>query len=49
MSTTADDKLLMVVFEGVEELESALIVWTGYEIVSVCSFLAHSRTWESDE
>ena len=49
MSKTADARLLMVAFEGVEALESALIVWTGYEFFSVCSFLAHSRTWESDE
>ena len=49
MSTTADAELIMVFFDRVETLDSAIIFWAGDEIVYVCSFLAHSRTWGSDE
>ena len=49
MSMTADAKFLMVSFEGEETLESALSVWPGNIIFYVCSFLAYSRTWGSNE
>ena len=49
MIMTADSKIFMIEFEGVETLEPAISVWTGDEIVSVCSFLAHSITLGSDE
>ena len=44
MSTTADAKLFMVVFEGVETLDSALSFCTGDEFFSVRSFFSHSIT-----
>ena len=46
---TTDYKSLMLEFDGVETLESTIRVCTGYEIVSVCSCLAHFRTWVSNE
>ena len=49
MIKMADYKSLMLPFEGVEILKSTIRVCTGYDIVSVCSFLAHSRTWVSNE
>ena len=49
MITTVDAKLLMVDFEGVKTLESALRVWTEDEIISLCSLLAHYRTRGSIE
>ena len=48
-STMVHYKLLMVTFEGVGKLESMLSVFNGNEIVSVCSFLDHSRTQGSNE
>ena len=39
----------MMEFEGVDKLESALSFWTEDETVYVCSLLAHSRTWGSNE
>ena len=49
MSTMADAKSLMVEFEGAETLDFALSFWTGYEMFSLCSFLAHYITSGSNE
>ena len=45
MIMTSDYKLIMVAFDGAEKVDFAISVWTRDDIVSVCSVLAHYRTW----